>query len=115
MSAGSALRTVHRFRNEIEVIDRSIVLLLGARRRAQHRLLAWKDDAGLPGLDLVQEGKVLARAAEWARAAGTDEALATEVIRLALASGKEAYLASRRPLGVRSAHPPTADARSAPS
>jgi chorismate mutase len=95
MSAESVGKSVTRLRSEIETIDRAIVLLLGARTRAQHRLLARKEAAGLPGLDLAQEGKVLARAAGWAREAGTSEQLATEVIRLALDSGKRAYSRAR--------------------
>lgn len=114
MSADSSLRTVHRLRAEIEVIDRSIVLLLGARRRAQHRLLAWKEAAGLPGIDIAQEGRVLARAAGWARASGADEALATEVIRLALTSGKEAYSWKRGRIGPPSIELNAPRARSAP-
>jgi len=95
MTAETVPREVARLRMEIEVVDRSIVALLGARERAQHRLLAWKEAAGLAGTDLAQEGRVLSRAADWARVTGTPGALATEVIRLALESGKRSYVERR--------------------
>lgn len=101
MSAVPSPRTIQRLRSEIETIDRSIVLLLGARERAQHRLLAWKEAAGIPGHDPAQEHRVLTRAIGWARECGTDEHVAAEVIRLALVSGKRRFAAA--PVGSRTA------------
>jgi chorismate mutase len=95
MSATPTVRTIQRLRSEIETIDRSIVLLLGARERAQHRLLAWKETSGIPGIDPIQEATVFSRAATWARESGTDERLASGVIRLALESGKRSYFQGR--------------------
>jgi len=100
MTDPSVERSVARLRAEIEAIDRAVVLLLGARVRAQHRLLSRKEAAGLPCLDLAQEGRVLARAAGWAREFGVGEALATEAIRLALESGKRSYAAARSEVAV---------------
>jgi len=82
---------VERLRYEIELIDRSIVGLLGARRRAQHRLLRWKEHEGRPLFDPPQEARVLSRAAAWALEIDVDPALATAVVRLALEAGKRAY------------------------
>ena len=95
MSAEGPTRSVERLRSEIETVDRSIVLLLGARERAQHRLLAVKASAGIAGIDPEQERRVIARARAWARESGSDEQLAAEVIRLALESGKRAYFENR--------------------
>lgn len=109
MPAPPVPRTVQRLRSEIETIDRSIVLLLGARERAQHQLLAWKESSGIPGHDPGQEERVLARAIGWARETGADEQVVAEVIRLALDRGKGRFELARRRGRTRI---PAADSRS---
>lgn len=82
---------VDRLREEIEAIDRSLVLLLGARRRAQHRLLAHKLHHRLPLTDPFQERLVSERARAWAEDQHSDSELAENVVRLAVAAGKRAF------------------------
>lgn len=82
---------VDRLRGELEAIDRSLVLLLAERRRAQHRLLTFKLHHRLPLTDPFQETLVAERARAWADDEHADAELAENVVRLAVAAGKRAF------------------------
>ena len=78
---------VFRLRGEMAAIDRSIVLLLGARAGAQRRLFARKRALGLPLRDPHQEARVLDRVKDWAERYGVDGSLAERTIRHAIRAG----------------------------
>jgi chorismate mutase len=94
MSASAVDPEVLRLRGEISAIDRSMVLLLGARARVQRRLFRRKEELGLPRRDRRQEQRVLDRVTDWAVRYGTDERLARAVVRRSLRSGLEPAPAS---------------------
>ncbi|MGI0133316.1 MAG: chorismate mutase [Thermoplasmata archaeon] len=90
-SGGTTRDEVDRLRGELEAIDRSLILLVGERRRAQHRLLGYKLHHRLALSDPYQEQLVSARARGWATEQHADPDLAEEVVRLNVAAGKRAF------------------------
>lgn len=76
-------------REEIAGIDRSIILLVAARRRAVQELMALKRVRQFPLVDPDQELRVLARARWWARQNGAPADLAERVMRLLIREGKQ--------------------------
>ena len=70
ISRDNALDALGRCRQQIEVLDRELVTLLGKRVALSKEIGAMKKVAGLPTLDPAREAEVIRRAAGMAREAG---------------------------------------------
>lgn len=75
-------------REELQKIDRELVLLLAARLRTVERLWRVKRDLGLPLEAREQERKVRTRARGWAVEEGIDPDLVERVFEIVVAHGK---------------------------
>lgn len=68
---------VARLRDEIERIDRDLVMLIAARVQVAHAIGAAKRAAGMPTVDTEREAAIIRRSAALARNAG----VSTEAVR----------------------------------
>lgn len=85
-------------RQEIESIDRSIVLLLAARLAAAQRALRLRVSQHHGLTDVAQEHRVLERSRRWARGLGVPESLVERLFRTLLEEGKARYRSTEAPL-----------------
>ncbi len=83
--------SLDRVRNEIESIDRSIVLLLAARLDAAQRALRVRAPSESRLTDRAQERRVLGRAHAWARELDLPAPLVEAVFRTLIEEGKARY------------------------
>ncbi|MDZ7780103.1 MAG: chorismate mutase [Gemmatimonadota bacterium] len=77
-----------RLRDRIHRLDRELVTLIAERRSLVLEIGGLKESLGLPVLDPPQEAKVVRRAAQIAREAGTDEELVRDVLWRIIASAR---------------------------
>lgn len=75
-------------RQRIRDLDAELVALVAERRALVLEIGALKESLGLPVLDPPQEARVVRRAAEMARATGTDEELVRDVLWRIIASAR---------------------------
>lgn len=85
-----------QLRQEIESVDRSIVLLLAARLAAAQRALGVRVAHHRPVTDEAQELRVLERSLRWARELGVPEALVERLFRTLIEEGKARFRRSDR-------------------
>lgn len=100
-STGVRTESLLRLREEIESVDRSIVLLLAARLRAAQRALRVRALHGAPLTDDLQERRVLVRGHRWARELGVPEALVDHLLRTLMEEGKARHRRGEAPPGER--------------
>jgi chorismate mutase len=81
-----------RIRQELESIDRTIVLALAARLDAAHRAIRMRAARGHPITDREQERRVLLRSRRWAEEFGVSKALVESLFRSLVEEGKARYL-----------------------
>ena len=75
-------------RHRIQELDEQLVALVSERRSLVLEIGALKEALGLPVMDPPQEARVVRRAAETARATGTDEELVRDVLWRIIASAR---------------------------
>lgn len=78
-TAGAARVALAECRDEIEAVDRQLVVLLGQRVALGRRTSVLKQAAGLPLLDPQREAAVIRRAVEAARGEGLPEEPVREI------------------------------------
>lgn len=83
--------SLDRVRNEIESVDRSIVLLLAARLDAARRALSLRAPSEHRVTDPGQERQVLSRAQAWAQDLGLPAPLVEGLFRALIEEGKARY------------------------
>ncbi|MFZ0699987.1 MAG: chorismate mutase [Thermoplasmata archaeon] len=83
-----------RLRQEIESVDRSIVLMLAARLDAAQRALQLRAGRDRNLTDPKQERRVLARSRKWARNLGVPPALVEALFRSLIEEGKVRFQAA---------------------
>ena len=79
---------LERLRQRIRALDEELVGLVAERRDLVLAIGGLKESLGLPVLDPAQEARVVRRAAELARGAGTDEELVRDVLWRIIASAR---------------------------
>jgi len=94
-SRPSASRTLGSIRDDLERIDRSIVLLVAARIEAACAAIQVRTEQGEPVTNPTQEARVLARAEEWALELGVSPVVAKAIFRAIVHAGKARFEASR--------------------
>jgi len=97
--------TLAEVRQDLELIDRAIVLLLAERIRTAGIAIHCRSQFDGRVAHPVQEARVLARAREWGVSLRLSEELTDTIFRALIEEGKEQYLASLR-LTVRSSSSP---------
>ena len=75
-------------RQRIRALDEDLVALVAERRSLVLEIGVLKEALGLPVLDPPQEARVVRRAAEMARASGTDQELVRDVLWRIIASAR---------------------------
>jgi len=88
-----------QLRQEIESIDRSLVMLLAARLDAAQRALRVRVPHDRRATDTVQERRVLLRSHKWAKELGLPEALVDSLFRTLIEEGKARFHSGRAPEG----------------
>jgi chorismate mutase len=73
LSRDAAVEALTRCRQQIEVVDRELIQLLGKRVGLSKEIGAIKKVAGLPTLDPAREAEVIRRAATMARESGLSD------------------------------------------
>ena len=86
--ADAAGTRLEELRLRIHDLDAELVTLVAERRTLVLEIGALKEELGLPVLDPPQEARVVRRAAELARASGTDEELIRDVLWRIIASAR---------------------------
>lgn len=99
-------------RNELEEIDRTIVLLVAARIDAAGRAIRIRSGKAGPVSDPAQEDRVIARARQWAEEAGFSPELAGAIFRAVVDAGKERFATVAGPAGLRTNGRASRDVRS---
>jgi len=84
-------------RRDLELIDRTIVLLLAERISTAGRAIRCRAQLDGQVANPAQEARVLARAREWGASLGLSDELTDTVFRALLEEGKEQYVASVAP------------------
>jgi len=79
---------LERVRDRIRALDGELVALVAERRELVLAVGRLKESLGLPVLDPPQEARVVRRAAELAREAGTDPELVRDVLWRIIASAR---------------------------
>jgi chorismate mutase len=95
----SEVELLHRSRQEIESIDRSIVWLLAARLDAARRALHIRTERGTPLTDRDQEHRVLGRSREWAEEVGVPAEMVDRLFRSLIEEGKARFRRAERAPG----------------
>jgi chorismate mutase len=89
--------SLSRIRQEIESVDRSIVLLLAARLEAADRAIRARAAHDRHVTDREQERRVLVRGRTWAEELGLPRPLVENLFRSLLEEGKARYLSAEGP------------------
>ncbi|HYB78855.1 MAG TPA: chorismate mutase [Thermoplasmata archaeon] len=93
--AGSSLTAL---REDLELIDRAIVLLLAERIHTAGKAIRCRSHLDGRVANPAQEARVLARAREWGASLGLSGELTNTVFRAMIEEGKERYLEALGPL-----------------
>jgi chorismate mutase len=88
---GPYRESLARRRQEIESVDRSIVLLLAARLDAAQRAIRVRVAHDRQTTDLAQERRVLQRSRAWAQELGLPEKLVETLFRTLIEEGKARF------------------------
>lgn len=94
---GNHTESLAQLRQEIENVDRSLVLLLAARLDAAQRTLRFRSSHERRTTDGTQERRVLLRARGWARELGVPEQLVDTLFRTLIEEGKTRFQAGHAP------------------
>jgi chorismate mutase len=90
-----------KVRQEIESVDRSIVMLLAARLDAADRAIRMRVALGQPVTNREQERRILIRGRTWAEEFGVPRLLVENLLRSLVEEGKARFLSTGGPRDAR--------------